>query len=240
MSTTSPSKKPIVSKSGLLWPWVCQPGELAMATDRLMLTRSRLLNQPILRFYQWSEPTLSLGYHQLGDSVSQAVTQPAIATVQRPTGGRAVLHQAGGERADLTYAIAWPQLPRQNAYAWLCQFLVQGLATLGFELSLGHSRSRGYIGERSCFRTATAADLCWQGKKVVGSAQVWQQGTVLQHGTILLKPDWQLWEQVLPGSTSQVIGLDCEPEIVIGALLEAAQTCWHTEWLLDSQGHGIY
>ncbi len=205
-----------------------------MATDQAMLSRSRTLNQPILRFYQWSAPTISLGYHQ------RERLDSTLAQVRRPTGGRAVLHQAGGEYADLTYAIAWPQLPRRDAYAWLCRFLVVGLANLGREVQLG-TASRGYIGERSCFRTTTAADLCWQGKKVIGSAQVWQQGSVLQHGTLLLAPDWDLWEQVMPGSTAQVTGLPgLTPRVVIEALVAAATTVYERVWSLDPQGLAIY
>lgn len=129
---------------------------------------------------------------------------------------------------------------RREAYAWLCRFLVAGLADLGIEVQLG-TATRGYIGERSCFRTATAADLCWQGKKVIGSAQVWQQGSVLQHGTLLLAPDWELWEQVMPGSTAQVTGLSgLTPSVVIEALVAAATAVYERVWLLDPQGLAIY
>ena len=129
--------------------------------------------------------------------------------VKRPTGGRAVLHQASGPTADLTYCIVARDLGRnrRQVYTSLCQFLVDGLRNLGIEVGFGGG-GRGYIGEASCFRTATTADLCWQTKKLVGSAQWWRQTTVLQHGTILMKPDRQLWESVLPGSSAGIVGIN--------------------------------
>ena len=193
-------------------PFTVASGDQQMSRDRELCERvfERTISAPILRFYQWKRPTLSLGYHQTPDSLAAISEQFAqhLDLVRRPTGGRAVLHQASGPHADLTYCIVARDLGmnRRRAYTYLCQFLVDGLRHLGVELEFS-SGGRGYIGEASCFRTATAADLCWQGKKVVGSAQLWRQQTVLQHGTILLQPDRPLWESVIPGSSREVIGL---------------------------------
>ncbi|MEO1134554.1 MAG: lipoate--protein ligase family protein, partial [Cyanobacteria bacterium J06639_1] len=193
---------------GWLLPFVIQSGAVQMATDDWMLERVRAADAPaaILRFYQWSQPTLSLGFHQKTRSLPASL--PNLDIVRRPTGGRAVLHQATGERADLTYslAIANARGSRHEVYQQLCEFLIRGVATLGVELEFGMA-GRGYAGEASCFRTATSADLCWQGRKVIGSAQLWRGSAVLQHGTILLDPDRAIWDRVLPGSSQRVVGL---------------------------------
>ncbi|MEO0852955.1 MAG: lipoate--protein ligase family protein, partial [Cyanobacteria bacterium J06648_11] len=108
---------------------------------------------------------------------------------------------------------------------------IRGVAALGVELEFGRA-GRGYVGEASCFRTATAADLCWQGRKVIGSAQLWRGSAVLQHGTILLDPDRAVWDRILPGSSQSIAGLTKARgsafEIVeaVAGLTEAARACW--------------
>ena len=208
-----------------------------MAIDRWLLQQVEMgqLQPPILRFYQWSAPTLSLGYHQSLKSLPLDVLMidNRVEWVRRPTGGRAVLHQASDTASDVTYSLITGPLQgkRRVIYEELCQFLVTGMASLGVQVGLGQGK-RGYIGEASCFRTATSADLCVGDRKVVGSAQMWRKHWVLQHGTILLQPDRHLWEATLPGSSAEVVGINeilTEPvsvEALIASLLEAASSCF--------------
>ena len=57
---------------------------------------------PCVRFYAWSPATLSLGYHQDPDIAADpaALRAMGLDLVRRPTGGRAVLHDA-----ELTYSV---------------------------------------------------------------------------------------------------------------------------------------
>src|SRR6185436_2420730 len=80
-------------------------GVTNMAVDAALLDEVEKSETPItiVRFYQWSRPTLSLGRNQ---KVEGAVDQnyckvKGIDVVHRPTGGRAVLHDD-----ELTYAVA--------------------------------------------------------------------------------------------------------------------------------------
>lgn len=58
---------------------------------------------PALRFYEWSPPTLSLGYfQQLGAGAEHAASR-ACPVVRRASGGGAILHDR-----ELTYALALP------------------------------------------------------------------------------------------------------------------------------------
>ena len=55
----------------------------------------------------------------------------------------------------------------------------------------------GYIHNPNCFGTATAADLVIaDGTKLIGSAQLRRNTTILQHGSIRIAPDPGLFHQI--------------------------------------------
>jgi len=180
-----------------LIPILDAPGVTQMTLDAWLLEQHRQGLQPsILRFYTWSPPAISLGYHQRHNPDHwQGLTWQgsAIDLVHRPTGGRAVLHQG-----DLTYAVITSGLAgsRQSVYQHLCEFLIQGWRSLGIDLHYGQA-GRGYIHNPDCFGTATVADLVdTTGAKLVGSAQLRRGSAILQHGSIRLAPDPDLFAQV--------------------------------------------
>ncbi|MGB3295672.1 MAG: lipoate--protein ligase family protein [Phormidesmis sp.] len=172
-------------------------GAEQMAVDSWLLDQHvKGLQPPSLRFYTWRSPTLSLGYHQrqFPESWRSLYWQgQPIDLVRRPTGGRAVLHQG-----DLTYALVNSGLTgsRRDVYQQLCQFLIEGWRRLGIDLTFG-SAERSYRHNPNCFGTATAADLVMDdGYKLIGSAQVYRNDCVLQHGSIRLHPSSELFEKV--------------------------------------------
>jgi len=207
---------PTVGRS--IWrliPPIEAPGRVQMAIDRWLLDQyCRGYIPPTLRFYTWSPIALSLGYHQrqyppFWENLTWQ--QQPVDLVRRPSGGRAVLHQG-----DLTYAIVTSGINsgmagnRMQTYRYLCEFLIRGWRSLGVDLAYGET-GRGYIHNPNCFGTATAADLVMpNGTKLIGSAQLYRkielQGSacpntqcpyaVLQHGSIRLKPDLALFQQV--------------------------------------------
>lgn len=196
-------------------PWIQTTGCRQMAMDLCLLDISIAHPEwgPSLRIYNWSEDTLSLGYHQPTDRLAAYSHLTTLPWIRRPTGGRAVFH-AGSLTAEVTYSLVMPpsvytQGSRRASYWRLCEFLRHGLALLGVRLDPTQTRtgSREYTRQASCFATSTAADLTYQGYKLMGNAQVWRQGHVLQHGTLLLQPDRERWETLLPGSTQGIIGL---------------------------------
>lgn len=172
-------------------------GPTQMAIDEWLLNQHLAGKMPsVLRFYTWQPAAISLGYHQRKypetwhDLTFQ--NQP-IDIVRRPSGGRAVLHQG-----ELTYAIITSSLQgdRCQAYKSLCQFLINGFRELGIELNYG-DRQRNYTRHDSCFRTQTNADLVTnEGYKLIGSAQLRRQKAILQHGSIRLNPDLDLYQQL--------------------------------------------
>ena len=99
-------------------------GRTQMVLDRLLLERAG--EAPLLRFYTWDGPWLSLGRHQRSwpEHWNALEQEGRIGLVRRPSGGQAVLH-AGG----LTYALIWPSAPRQRRGGLpteACQWLLEG------------------------------------------------------------------------------------------------------------------
>ena len=184
-------------QSWRLIPLLQAPGEIQMALDLWLLEQHRQgLHPPALRFYTWSPPAISLGYHQRRwPEFWQQLTWQGVPVelVRRPTGGRAVLHQG-----DLTYAVVTSGFAgsRLQTYQQICQFLIQGWRSLGVELNYGET-GRGYIHNPSCFGTATGADLIIpSGAKLAGSAQLRRGGAILQHGSMPLLQNSQLFQRV--------------------------------------------
>ncbi|MBF2097836.1 MAG: lipoate--protein ligase family protein [Gloeomargaritaceae cyanobacterium C42_A2020_066] len=229
---------------GVPWrylPLLSASGSLQMALDAWLVAEHRAGRMPaLLRFYQFSPPALSLGYHQ------RAWPTPAVAIdcVRRPTGGRAVLHQG-----DLCYSLitSWIGQSRPAVYRQLCQFLIQGFAVLGCPLSFGTETAAGR--EANCFSLSTPADLVDSaGQKRIGSAQRWFGTTVLQQGSIPLQPDPDLWQAAWGRPLPDVSPLPPQDQ-VIEALVAAGRTLWgdplwphpltEEEWAQFSQAQSL-
>ncbi len=175
---------------------------------------------PLLRFYRWSQPTLSLGKHQrvIEERWLRLAGEGRLDLVRRPSGGSAVLH--GG---DLTYALLWPDPPRQRreAYRLCCAWLREAFAALGQPLEFGAAPARA--DQPHCFASSTAADLVHRGGvKRIGSAQLWRGGSLLQHGSVLLEPDDALWQAVFAEAPPALPPLPLTGEELEGHLTAAA------------------
>lgn len=155
-----------------------------MAADLACLDQVAAGGPPMLRFYSWDPPALSLGRFQPDHDVDlDACNARGVEVVRRPTGGKALLH--GG---DLTYAVALPRpdgaAGRVDAlYRRLAGGLIAGLARLGVTATIG--ADAGAAGP-VCFAAAQGADLRVGSRKLCGSAQVQRGRVVLQHGSVLL------------------------------------------------------
>ncbi|MEO1209054.1 MAG: lipoate--protein ligase family protein [Cyanobacteria bacterium J06638_20] len=180
-----------------LIPALTLPGPLQMAIDDWLLDQLVAgLHPPVLRFYRWQRAALSLGYHQRQRSPHwETITWQGqrLDLVRRPTGGRAVLHQG-----DFTYAIALPlqNRRRQAIYQLICDALIAAWQDMGVPLHYGNA-GRGYHQQASCFALATPADLVTEtGYKLIGSAQLRRDHSLLQQGTMRLWPSKELHQAV--------------------------------------------
>jgi lipoyl(octanoyl) transferase len=199
-----------VQQEKMIWRFLnsgsCSPAE-NMAIDEAILTmHSKGLVPPTVRFYGWNPATLSIGYFQKADEEVDLdkLSARGLGFVRRPTGGRAVLHDA-----ELTYSLIvsedYPGIPRSvnDAYRVLSEGLVHGFRRLGLQaemvnLSAEEDKSK-YMsaGSAACFDSPSWYELVVEGRKIAGSAQVRQKGVVLQHGSILLDMDVDLLFEVL-------------------------------------------
>lgn len=223
-----------------LIPPFAAPGALQMAIDEWLLDQHlHHGHPPTLRFYTWDPPALSLGFSQRRQIPPHwhHLTwrgQP-LALVQRPTGGRGVLHQG-----DLTYAIVTSGLAgrREEVYRHLCQFLIGGWRQLGVELAYG-AGDRSYLSSHNCFGLATAADLVTPtGYKLIGSAQLRRGTAVLQHGSMRLWPDPDLYATVFqtPLDTSGLPSSLPPLPMIIETLTQSAAQQFSCQFVIQPLG----
>jgi lipoate-protein ligase A len=165
-------------------------GAMNMALDRTVLHGVAAGDAPpTLRLYRWEVPTVTLGRFQRLEQVdADACARRGFDLVRRPTGGRGVLHDD-----ELTYSVVAgvrDGVPRGVAasYRHLCAALAEAYRRLGVEAELT-ARPRGEPGAGACYLHATPADLSLGAAKLSGSAQVWREDAVLQHGSFVLSRD---------------------------------------------------
>ncbi|HET7585470.1 MAG TPA: lipoate--protein ligase family protein [Gemmatimonadaceae bacterium] len=163
-----------------------------MALDEALMAYSARTGSGVLRVYGWAEPTLSLGRHQTarGRYDLERAAALGVRFVRRPTGGRAVLHHR-----EITYAVAAPVDALgtlSESYRWINRLLLDGLARLGVDAR----ESRQALGSRvrapgvvPCFQEPAPGEIESGGHKLVGSAQLREGGSMLQHGSILVDDD---------------------------------------------------
>jgi lipoate-protein ligase A len=166
--------------------------------------------QPTLRFFQWAPPCLSLGYNQHWQEVDEAACRRLGYTwTRRPTGGKAILHTD-----EVTYSLIVPQEdPRiqggiVESYRILSFGLLRGLDKLGVQATQASKEdvaasTRLVKGGPVCFDTPSRYEITWQGKKLIGSAQLRRRKMVLQHGTLPLYGDLNRILEVLNFSTEE-------------------------------------
>lgn len=166
-------------------------GAWNMAVDEALLEAAASQGRCTLRFYQWQEPTLSLGYFQTYADRWRHEPSRRAAVVRRASGGGAILHDH-----ELTYSFAVPSrhplaVDRLGFYRAVHQTLIEALSQWGVAATMFSSD-----GEREKDRSDRLPFLCFQRRapgdvlvgqvKVAGSAQRRCQGAVLQHGSVLL------------------------------------------------------
>ena len=163
-------------------------GPYNMAADEAIL-ESAVAGVASLRFYGWTEPTLSLGYFQTEQRRHDDHLLAQLPFVRRPTGGGALVHDH-----EVTYALALPgsppwQVKNSAARYWIGRMhrvIADALNSMGISASCPDSHSKPARSAFLCFQCISPDDLLMCGAKVTGSAQRRQRGALLQHGAILL------------------------------------------------------
>lgn len=167
------------------------PGPWNMALDeaifQLYLERR---SPPTLRIYGWSPPCLTVGYSQsVAKDVDLARCQAeGIPVARRPTGGRAILHEAEATFGLVGHA---PEGSIAHSYDQAARAVIAALAGLGLRAEVAGPRGRpdGSLRSGACFDAAFGHEIVVGGRKIAGIAQARRQGGFLCQGTLLLDVD---------------------------------------------------
>lgn len=159
-----------------------------------------------LRLYRWDPPCLSFGRNEPATSRYdvEKIRTLGLDTVRRPTGGRAVWHDA-----ELTYAVAAPCHAfgsLRQTYLAIHQMLAGALERLGVTTTLASRRS-GRVPRPSagaCFALSAGGEIVVDDRKLVGSAQVRIGKAFLQHGSVLLANEQDVVSGVTMGTVPRV------------------------------------
>lgn len=205
-------------------------GDWNMAVDEMMFEAVAASGQPILRFYQWQEPTLSLGYFQSLQDRQLHTASLACPVVRRSTGGGAIVHDR-----ELTYSIATPLAARWSSaasglYDMMHNALIGVLAKLGLVATLCPETIPDRQQHFLCFQRRAAGDVLVTGQKVAGSAQRRRQGALLQHGSVILAQS-----QCAPEIMGlKELGQDFSSDELSTRLVSELQASWPDASLRDS------
>lgn len=200
---------------GEVWDfWSDGPREpaLNMALDEALLLTAAARGRPLLRFYRWDCPAVTIGYVQRYDAAPAGV-----AVVRRLTGGGVVHHDH-----DVTYSVAVPAghwlvgLDRLRSYRWINRSVQNGLERCALRAALAAEEIPHHVDRQTmvCFQNPTRYDLLLSGRKVAGSAQRRTQDGLLHQGSLhfggpLPVPREALAEALLEGFRA-VLRLDLE------------------------------
>lgn len=209
-------------------------GAANMALDQALMARARRTGERVLRVYSWSAPTLSLGRHQAarGRLDPAAAEALGVSLVRRPTGGRALLHHH-----EVTYSVTAALSREDSVRVWyeaINVFLLRAMLAMGVSAEIAVATGRTPLpATASCFVRPDEGEITVQGRKLVGSALLRQEGVLLQHGSILLDDDQPLLDALLPsgelrpstaGTLGQALGAAPSFAQVTESLIGALQT----------------
>ncbi len=196
------TKLPGVSK----WHFIdsgSQTGKFNMEYDLGLVEKCRATGDSYLRFYRWKPYAISLGYNQSRTPSALKIDDEAcrinnIDIVERPTGGRAVLHSE-----ELTYSVVMKSdKPIRDTYREISLAILNGLkmiearnpnlAKISFTKDMPDLHDLIKTGMYNlCFNSQVKNEINHLGKKLVGSAQRKFNSPetgdiILQHGSVLI------------------------------------------------------
>lgn len=159
-------------------------------------------NEPVFRLYGWKPACVSLGRNQDEGFINKKLlSEYNIDCVRRLTGGRALLHDN-----ELTYSYICPVASIDNgqnvteSYKFISGIWIDIFKSLGIGLTIGGA-PRHITRNNYCMAVSTGADLCYENRKFIGSAQCRKEGYILQHGSILIDYDKDKLDKIFAEKT---------------------------------------
>ena len=197
-----------------------------------------------LRLYRWDPPCLSFGRNEpaMARYDREAIRELGIDTVRRPTGGRAVWHDA-----EVTYAVAAPSQALgtlSESYTAIHEMLAAAMRRLNVPAALAR-RPSGRAPRPSagaCFGSPAGGEIVVGDRKLIGSAQFRTGGALLQHGSILVQDGQDLVSRVTRGQRPAMLATSLQTILerpvdfreVAQAVLDAAREHWGGVWREES------
>lgn len=201
-------------------------------SDLLNSTINNNLKEPIFRLYGWKPACVSLGRNQDNNFLDKEFLKSnGIDVVRRLTGGRALLHDK-----EITYCYISPAdiIPNGDnvteSYKYISSILIDIFHLFDINLEIG-GLSRHITKNNYCMSISTGADLCYQGKKFIGSAQCRKNGYIMQHGSILLDLNKNLSDKIFnePTDYSSIITLkEINPNFSVEKIISEIKTYLYT------------
>jgi lipoyl(octanoyl) transferase len=173
------------------------PAALNMARDEFLFNLCHEKKFGFFRLYSWNNPSFSFGVSQ---RISRAVdvdfvTANHCSYVRRMTGGKTVLHND-----EITYSVIssedifYKDNDLYRSYMLIARVLVVAFKSIGLDAYLSQGSSSSLSRSNNpCFSFPTPNELEINGKKIAGSAQKRDKHALLQHGSIPVSMDYDLY-----------------------------------------------
>ena len=230
------------------WALLVEPrgrtGPDNMGTDAALLALARE-GGAFLRLYAWDPPCLSFGRNEPATRRYDraGIAARGLATVRRPTGGRAVWHDT-----EITYAVAAPiarfgSLP--ESYRTIHLMLARALTALGAPATLAPPARTPHPDAGACFAAPVGGEVLVDHRKVVGSAQLREDDAFLQHGSILIENRQHVVSEITIGAAAtpeaaglaEIVGRRPAFDELAGAIADAARSDWGGIWTAADSPH---
>jgi lipoate-protein ligase A len=185
-------------------------GAWNMAVDQALL---ELVGRPVLRVYEWDQPTVTMGYAQPFAKLAEAL--PDWPVIRRWTGGGVVFH---GE--DFTYTLmvpaghAWAETRPVESYRLIHGALADGLVASGVA-GCRLAEAEDVKDLPFCFEAPALHDVIRGSVKVAGAGQRRGKLGLLHQGSVQrvsLRPEF--WEEWAARLAKKVIRQEGLPEVV--------------------------
>jgi len=151
---------------------------------------------PILRFYSWEKPTISLGYFQSLEVTKGHFPDEELEFIRRWTGGGSVDH-----RMDLTYTLIiphkhpWADLRGALSYQMIHHAVASALNCTGSPCSLTKANPALPNTTTPCFTQPVEHDIInASGKKLAGAGQKRSRQGLLHQGSVIDVAHPSLWK----------------------------------------------
>lgn len=174
-----------------------------MAVDQLLM--EQIGDRPLLRVYEWSVPTVTLGYFLPLSDATDSFSDDELTYVRRWTGGGVVDH-----RIDVTYTLIIPRshglatARGAESYRVIHQALADTLSALGEQVRLTVVDEGD--GAAACFSNPVAYDLTnMSGEKVAGAGQRRTRYGLLHQGSVITAADVDRFAPALVGVLSDQV-----------------------------------